>query len=455
MNPRNEVVRKTEVPAKLMDRKNYDSFREHSEIHHHLRLHHAIYLDHLIQGGGGQWRYKDLSDWMKSSLNRFFELVDRVALTRQKVDSWREAEAGDIIGQGERWIESLFSVKEILIPECKWGSAHTYEAWDDLRGRITSVIEDHSDITPQTYTTGGEGRSGAYEIFSGGFEYVPTIGTFPFYLFGERLGAWGIVKYARLDSLAMATNELTLSTLGFKPKELPVPDRIGSASTGKYENVAASEVTTEEFSKVFKSAGGRKTCFYYFGAGHAAVSLLLRILNVETFVAVRKHIGPMSESCIKSLLVGQNKRAIVLCDLGDQLLAEYVRPWDPAEGPDVRRLLVLRDLNLPVELRRLNVPVGLGFSLAALPLLLSRPVLFTQLVKTVQTWRAGLQGAVADEESIGFYDGISMDPVGDISLPWNDRYYATAEIFQRDSNAPTGPSSKTMSDSEDGLNVNA
>jgi hypothetical protein len=452
MKEHNEIVATAEIasaqPAKPVkpeyrpiDRDNYNSFRKHSEIHHHLRLHHAIYLDHLIEMGGG-WKYEELSDWMKSTLNRFFELVDRVALTRQKAGSWRDGEADKIIAEGEKWIESLFCVTEILTPDCNWGSTKTDGAWNDLRSIITNLIEDESDLEPQSYPADNGTNSIAYEIFSGGFEYVPTIATFPFYLFGERLGAWGIVEYGRLDALAMATNAVTLKNFGFNAVPLPVPIGV-EGGQGTYEGVAAYLIKENEFSKLFKSAQNKDTYFHYLGAGHAAVSLLLRILKPETFISARKRIVPLGGECISELLLA-NKRAIVLCDLGDKSLSDYVQQRPDKAHNDNRRLLVLKDL---------DVPVGFGFSLASLPLLLSRKELFTKLVEAIRKWRTNLMNR-EDAKNVEFYDGITVASVEDIPLPWKPAASRPAGASSQ-SAAPDHDvrPSKTVSNGEDGRDV--
>src|ERR1700749_1838861 len=92
----------------------YKAFREHSIKNPNLRLHHAIYLQELLSRSA--WKYSGLDQPMQSTLNRFFELVDRVALTTCTLESWEEESLDRIVDAGITWIRSLFE-RPLLNPK--------------------------------------------------------------------------------------------------------------------------------------------------------------------------------------------------------------------------------------------------------------------------------------------------------------------------------------------------
>jgi hypothetical protein len=401
-----------------LTRQVYNAFRAHSS-EHHLRLHHAIYLQHLI-AKTDEWRYSALSPWMRSTLNRFFELADRVALTTCKLESWDENEVERIVVAGENWIDSL-SKNFLLQPRYPWGSAYTVKHWQRLEEAITAELSRDFSVID---LSGEDATPHSYEIFSGGFEYVPTVGLFPFYLFGERLGAWGIVKYGTLDSLAMATNACTL-------------DQIRKRVSWNFDSLAwpgtvrAFDIRREKFTQLVTAARDSGTTLFYLGAGHAAVSLLLQVVEADAYRDFRKLIRPMGgtgqdaskgeNAAINNLLKSNQHRGIVFCDLGDVSLANYL---DPAlDGPgDNRRLLVMSEL---------RVPVGFGFSLAALPELLRSREAFEDTVRSIRDWAGGL--TEDDRKKLKLLDGIDVAAAADIRSPW-------IEVTRNEQKAESHPS---------------
>ncbi|SRR6266481_371024 len=389
----------------------YRAFRTHNIKNPYLRLHHAIYLEHLLTGT--DWTYSQLHPSMQSTLNRFFELVDRVALTTCKLESWEwesEDSVDTIIDAGVTWIESLAD-RSLLNPSGgRWGSEKTKNHWFELEQNLIRKIAKQrnggGDLHVEEYPAQNGGNSDptpAYEIFAGGFEYVPTIGVFPFYLFGERLSAWGIVKYGTLDSLAMATNESTLRKI--KPRFPELSSSLTSQGIGGYN------VDAQNFAGLVRAAKDANAKIYYLGVGHAAVSLLLRVLPPEKYREFRRNVIPLvnkrDDDAIKDLLLDNNHPALVLCDLGDPSLWKYLE-----ENADSSRLLVMNGL---------KVPVGFGFSLAALPELLRTRQTFDDIMEAIRNWVTKLETDTdtdTDKEKIRLHDGIKILPVDEIRSPW-------------------------------------
>jgi hypothetical protein len=395
----------TENSRKHLDIQTYEAFREHSTEHKdYLRLHHAIYLQCLLEKNPG-WNYADLAPWMRSTLNRFFELVDRVALTACQLDSWHEKRSSDIVYKGESWIDSLLKEEKLLKLEHPWGSPKTRHLWKRLADNLTSVLTAKFKSVRYTGTP-----PQPYEIFSGGFEYVPTVGLFPFYLFGERFSTWGIVKYGKLKSLGLATNEITAERL---TKDIGVqlspPEALQSDSV--------YSISGDDFRKIMNGAEDQGIKLFYFGAGHAAVALMLRLLDPSEYWNFRRLIKPLPSIPNQNPLVARADEGywIVLSDLGDKTIAEYLE-----NRPTNARLLTIE--------KDLEVPVGLGFSLAALPKLLTKRQDVEGMIKVISDWNKSIDDR--ERASLKSYDGIEILPTDKISIPspWLSNVKAAEQV---------------------------
>jgi len=392
-----------------LTRLGYSAFRKHSIRNPNLRLHHAIYLEELLKGT--TWEYSELDPLMQSTLNRFFELVDRVALTTRTLESWEEESTDKIVDAGVAWIKSLFG-RPLLKPRGRpWGSDKTRNHWHRLEKaiipKLTEQRKGQDVLHVENYPEQTQGNpTPAYEIFAGGFEYVPTIGVFPFYLFGERLSAWGIIKYGELDALAMATNEQTLREIS---------TRFSKFSPISWPRVNASKVAAEDFADLVAAAKDATAKIYYLGVGHAAVSLLLRVLPPERYREFRRNVIPLvnkgDDTAISDLLFDNEQLALVLCDLGDPSLLKYLkeeRASQQKENP--QRLLVMNGL---------KVPVGFGFSLAALPELLRTQTTLDGIVEAIREWVKSLEKDEGkDKKEIEDHDGIRIMASGEVRTAW-------------------------------------
>ncbi len=318
------------------------TFRAHAD-QHYLRLHHAIYLHYVLHGL--DWKYEDLNDSMRSTLNRFFELVDRAALSTCQIDSWREDEFENILKRGEQWVKHLRKEKPLLLTY-GWGSVATSKLWESLVDQLGSNHDTPvSRLGGEDYTKDEEGPQYPYEIFSGGFEYVPTIGLFPFYLFGERLSTWGIIRYGTLRSLVLVASDPTLAL---------IRKRIKVDSNG-----SQFSISEESFIKLIEELLDSHITIYYLGPGHAALTLTPRIVGLSRYRQLRSSIRPMDVKSKKIATVIGEPRSVILSDPGDELVNTYLANDDI--DPAMRRV---------IRVRGLNVPVGFGYSLALLPHLL-------------------------------------------------------------------------------------
>ncbi|MBV9266058.1 MAG: hypothetical protein JO061_07815, partial [Acidobacteriaceae bacterium] len=366
-----------------LSRAALEAFRAHC-LEHYLRLHHAVYLQKLL-GRNADAKYSSLHPWMRQAINRFFDLVDRVALSNLE-DQWPAGESespsrrtvpiDQIISSGEEWIDDLKKQKTLILPY-RWGSTTTQGRWDELIKDVKKFRQGHSDYfgrwrplynrTPQQY-----------EIFTGGFEYVPVIGVFPFYSFGERLSAWSVFEYGKLNSLALVMNDRTA-------RERVPWSAAGSVDRNEFRKRMTRIINPDE--------ADDQIPLYYIGAGHAAVSLTSRLVQVADYWRLRTRIRPIpipppavaaqlprdagteerdvdtgmtedekaEEDRLRRSAQGicevlQKPFAILFSDLGDPALARYL---SDGEGKN-RRPVIL-------SVKGLRVPVGVGFSLATLP----------------------------------------------------------------------------------------
>ena len=355
---------------------------------------------------------------MRSTLNRFFELVDRVGLSACQCESWDEEKIEKILAAGIEWIKGLLK-QQVLVLVYEWGSPETQTSWTNLGTKLDSLLNTKNLFSCER-TRLYEGKPAQYEIFTGGFEYVPVIGLFPFYLFGERLSAWSIFEFAKLTSSVLAMNDHTRERLKLEGFSVPEDrqDRRWS-------------VERTEFPHIMAAAGRGNIPFHYIGAGHAAVSLTQRISTLSDYWRLRASIkqvpanqesfphGDPNIPALRSLLQqpaeNENsegvKPAIVISDLGDPTLNGYLKECR---------------LNRPnlVTITGLEVPVGIGFSLAAVPQLLASRRGVEKVLSTLRDWvddekvSQSQSSRACTRERLLSDDGIAIVTPDKVISPW-------------------------------------
>jgi len=261
---------------------------------------------------------------------------------------------------------------------CEWiaaarrGPLHVFEAiWGEEAtvavhlGRLTETVK--SEIEPRAARAGMSCEyHGAddkltpftYSLFAAGYEVLPSLALFPFYLLHERQPFWDALVWGRHHALALAGSRVAISSVP-RPQsaEVGTPARLSRADLNRW----------------LPKKDRVHTRIAYFGEGHAAARLLLSACSYQDYqrycamlVAAQYvapiQIGPRTTEkmvqelweALKSREAEETERWFVVSDIGDLKLKQLQN-----EGATVLEF----EHGVPVT-------VGVGFTVMAVPWLL-------------------------------------------------------------------------------------
>ena len=330
----------------------------------------------------------DIAIWLKKAVCRLLFKMDEMNCPERHLSEIGKL-SDEEIGRSSNWIEGVLAdgVRATTL-KYKWGGENTERALEDLSSAILNIKLKGNEIFKLDVPTE------SYKIFTGAYEYLPTVGFFPFFMLGERKDSWEIIKYGELSEIALIMNESTFRTI-----------RIDSI-----------EPEFESFESTIKRLSQRhKIWFLYLGVGHAAYRIALQyfgslsvvarfqssLASVENLEASDRNAEKGNDSVEKIRKALKKKdnesdRYILISDLGD---------------PVVKALKDEQDLKT-VRLRlRTPIPVGVGLSLWMVPVLMKNSTLLNELINTISkklaAWKENTDIVRAfEEDGIVLCDGI-------------------------------------------------
>jgi hypothetical protein len=302
--------------------------------------------------------------WLYSVVVRTIELADCVScLHRGLTPDWSSdfAEGDD----GIKWLNNMATAQRAFVFAPRWGSP---KLADKIRPYLTSLL---NDLNSAQIFVEQLDPVNPYEIFAGGFELVPTFGLFPVYLLDERRAAWDVVPFAEQTKVSIMAHRDAIEQL------FPGDGKAWLERTKlKKPQLNMLIHATERFESVR---------IIYRGAGHAAFKIILSLLEPEEYLLFRRKLRSIADCELKVIettgialkqrseaeLIGEQLRkqgdsfSLFVADCGDECLQELSQR---------NKSLIVWDIE-----HDLRIPVGVGFSLASLPLLLARPKILTAI----------------------------------------------------------------------------
>lgn len=331
---------------------------------------------------------QELTDWFSSVLRRFLRMADSRAAAGLPLSAAHDLSFDDGTA-GVEWISSLLNVPLLFWPFKNWGTPDVTKFLTELQ---TTVTERVVSLVPYHHDLSREAEHGyhGYELFAGGWETFPLLAYFPFYLLDERRQGWGVFDFAEQERICIVLSaELANDTKLF------------------LERVDTNAITCDKaaFHKLLQHIQStcRHTYFLHLGMGHAAFRIAMNSVRptvaafirmnlyaVDRYQRINKlceYIGagdpgsgaggmePVGEwaKCVFEILTVKKsyppEARILVSDIGDPLIRKL------RSSPDLADKLVF------IELRhQLGIPVGLGFSLATVPLLLKENAALLRLL---------------------------------------------------------------------------
>ena len=322
---------------------------------------------------------------------RMLKLMDSIGAPWDPLGMSRILPPDKIETIGTEWIKHCVEANMAII-EAPWGGEKARPQLSALARRIRKAIEHFTNASARV-----DHPEEKYEIFAGGYERVPTLGLFPFFLLDERLRSWHVIPFGILRELGLVMkNELAAAVFPDFQARTASSDGAISISTDEVKNIISEVNPNQDYR------------FLYFGAGHAAYRILLSYLDAEDYRKLRTNLDDLhtvwpkrpEPQHVGSLLSGNksgNTKYILLSDLGDPL---YSRLYEESRETKKWHSLVWFRIQLTQ-----NIPVGVGFSLAAMAKFLRTPELLREVATIMRDTFVGNTKLANDLE----LDGVRID----------------------------------------------
>ena len=352
---------------------------------------------------------RDAGRWFGKVVQRALLRIDDIAIAR------RQSEPEDVEALGKTWAQEC-SRDAIELISVKWGSKD--EISTKLERQCRQACLDNG-IVPDGHFDGED-----YEIFGGGYSRTPALAVFPCYMTASRRRCWDVIQFGMQKRLALVGTEGALEKFGLSEREMRgLDDETVWQQGGVCANKFRSAITELDL------RSKRRPEWYYFGIGHAAFQIALEVVNgatahgklrsvltdyssnpwvkkAENELWVRKTEHDFEEDKkemeVKTVLIKRLRMLRELLALGEPLLLsdmgvtelELLRTVDgEKENSNIRWVAFDHGL---------KVPVGLGFSLCAVPIFLKHP----GVLKALAT---GLADSVCDKTDMEFFDRRGVD----------------------------------------------
>lgn len=339
--------------------------------HHPLRTmtsillsHHHDYLDDIglskesldvVNGSDGmgtsQARFQSL-------IHRLVRMADYVAMRQVDLSRGDLSPDADGVKLARAWLRCCRDVSPkvpIATLSYPWGGQHTSRSiMEDLHGRVDHVID--------AWETKQHPTNRPYEIFWGGYDLIPTVGLFPFFMLPERRGRWAVIDYGHLETVGLILPKEIHTFLKLRTKKGPGDTRRTHAT---------------DFVGRIGKLDERDYKLAYVGLGHASHLILRRyISDGSTLYTFRKVLTDLDSLGVKTTLDAKSKlRTANAEDVRNALVERNVALVSDLGDPVFRQLATAAEHDddlqvVHVDTSQLRIPVGVGYSLACLPRIL-------------------------------------------------------------------------------------
>ena len=327
-------------------------------------------------------------------VKRMLRVVDFISGWTAPLDENRKQRRD--IERGREWIKKLLEANPSLI-QVRWGGAETLEGMRSLEERVTNAIEKH------LLWWHLPDRPNSYEMFAGGYEFLPTFGVFPFFLLDERKLNWDVIQFGvqRKVGLMMA-REVAREVFDIDIQDEP------ASLAARAAGPPVKEIDKHALEEgIHRARRYNRHKFLFLGVGHAAFKIILAELDHAKYFEFRSilkdvpsllkaaaqpcdaHNGDKwfsKQVCSMIQRDHEGTRYILVSDPGDYDYNEIIQYHQQLASLPARRRrgAAVADLRRFELVHHQQIPVGIGFSLCCVPRWLKQPEMFADIAAAIR-----------------------------------------------------------------------